>query len=483
MKSRFALLFIIAMFLFPAGASAVTIDDLQSQIKDLLSVITRLQEQLAELIKQQPPAPDAERPSEWRHRICKRVFDRPLRFGARGNDVMELQDFLKSEGHLSVGATGYFGAITAQAVSNWQIAEGISSVGVVGPASRERIKIWCEGGRESSLKAYPTSGPAPLTVYFWHIIHYKSLEGFSIDFGDGTSDTLSVGCGINPFSGSNACPRALIADHTYSADGTYIATLYHGRNLCPTNISQNGPDCMAPSFREVVARVRITVGATTYTNPADDPQCKSWFDGCNTCSRRNPGGSGMCTMMACMRVGNDIPKPYCTAWFDEFPSGNKPPVISGFSGPTTLAINTTGTWTINASDPENGQLSYQVSWGDERTPYTYPQGVAMSAAPVFVQNTTFTHSYANAGNYTMTILVQDSSGQSAKTSTTVKVGYEVDCKAAESAPVCGQPPFVCNVQGLACAQVMPAPKTYSDRCFMNIAGASFLYEGTCTSPY
>ncbi|MFM2419022.1 MAG: hypothetical protein RL385_3745, partial [Pseudomonadota bacterium] len=34
-------------------------------------------------------------------------------------------------------------------------------------------------------------------------------------------------------------------------------------------------------------------------------------------------------------------------------------------GPTTLVVNAAGTWTIAASDPENGTLSYHVTWGDE----------------------------------------------------------------------------------------------------------------------
>jgi hypothetical protein len=47
------------------------------------------------------------------------------------------------------------------------------------------------------------------------------------------------------------------------------------------------------------------------------------------------------------------------------------------------------------------------------------------------------------------------------------------------APVCGQPPMPECPPGMACPQVMPPPQTYSNDCFMELAGAEFLYEGEC----
>ena len=41
------------------------------------------------------------------------------------------------------------------------------------------------------------------------------------------------------------------------------------------------------------------------------------------------------------------------------------PVISGISGPQTLGVNQTGTWTVSASDKSGSNLSYSVRWGDE----------------------------------------------------------------------------------------------------------------------
>ncbi|MFH1838315.1 MAG: PKD domain-containing protein [Candidatus Kuenenbacteria bacterium] len=104
-------------------------------------------------------------------------------------------------------------------------------------------------------------------------------------------------------------------------------------------------------------------------------------------------------------------------------SANLPPVISGVSGPTTLKIGETGTWTINASDPENGQLTYSVVWGDEDA----SSGKRLELVPkdsAYTQTATFTHVYNKAGNFTPTFTVTDNQGLSAKTSISVNVGDE-----------------------------------------------------------
>lgn len=98
-------------------------------------------------------------------------------------------------------------------------------------------------------------------------------------------------------------------------------------------------------------------------------------------------------------------------------STNLPPVISGGTFPTTLSVNQTGTWIVNASDPENGPLTYDVAWGD-----TFGSGYAPQTANLPSQTSTFTHSYSSAGTYTVTFTVKDNGGLTAQTSSTVQVG-------------------------------------------------------------
>lgn len=162
-------------------------------------------------------------------------------------------------------------------------------------------------------------------------------------------------------------------------------------------------------------------------------------------------------------------------------SGNRPPTISSFSGPTTLGVNVSGTWTIQASDPENGSLSYSVVWGDESR--TFPPFASAAAQENFVQTTTFTHAYAASGTYTVTIVVRDASGLEARTSSTVRVGSEPTFCTMQYEPVCGKPPEpACRHSIPACMMPTPGPQTYGNRCVLDAAAATFLYNGECR-PY
>ena len=306
--------------------------------------------------------------------------------------------------------------------------------------------------------------------------------------------------------------------HTYRTNGTYTATLTEINDLCRGVVG-----CAAPVSSRVVGKAQVYVGTsatctkeykpvcgskqvvcittpcnpiqqtysnrcmmeadgatflyegqcrTTSTDPSANPRCRAWYDGCNNCSRENPNGPAVCTLRACIWQA----PAYCTAYFDD--AVNEPPIISEYSGPTKLEVNQTGTWTIDASDPENGRLSYQILWGDE-TQYV-PLSSSASAAREFVQTSTFTHAYRFRGIYAITVIVRDGEGQEARAGTTVSVGEDPVACTFESRPVCGQPPEpACRHSIPACMMATPGPQTYSNRCIMNAAGATFLYEGVC----
>jgi PKD repeat protein len=104
---------------------------------------------------------------------------------------------------------------------------------------------------EAPLLAYPSSGPAPLKVDFWYVTSDGTPDQYQIDFGDGVRGSLAIGCAINPLSvlhGVMACPRGLVASHTYKHEGTYTAVLhkpYRGAEAASNN--------------DVVSSVKITV--------------------------------------------------------------------------------------------------------------------------------------------------------------------------------------------------------------------------------
>lgn len=95
-----------------------------------------------------------------------------------------------------------------------------------------------------------------------------------------------------------------------------------------------------------------------------------------------------------------------------------------------MKIGETGTWTVKASDPENGPLSYSVIWGDEGR-YTIGGSPVAPTMERIQQTATFTHSYAQAGTYYPKFKVTDNAGQSNSASLSVAVGY---------APVINRPP-------------------------------------------
>lgn len=335
--------------------SALTVDEIQTQIQGIFSRLSALQPAASGSVgvsatsNMQPMRP----------RVCD-TLSRSLSMGARGDDVASLQEFLSSEGYFSANATGYFGLITANALARRQASQGVSAVGVAGPMTRAKILARC--------------------------------------------------------------------------------------------------------------------GVANFVPP---PNCKTWNDGCNICSRQYPGGPVACTLRACLTEPSNIwaGRGYCTAYFDDGTTTNRPPTVSSFSGPTSLAVNVSGTWTIQASDPENGSLSYSITWGDESG--IFPPYANIAARENFVQTTTFTHAYAASGTYTVTIVVRDSAGKEARASGTVRVEGQLYCT-MQYEPVCGQPPEpACRYSVPACMMPSPGPQTYGNMCVLQQAGATYLYSGEC----
>jgi peptidoglycan hydrolase-like protein with peptidoglycan-binding domain len=91
---------------------------------------------------------------------------RPLGVGSVGGDVTLLQKTLAALGYLDVSATGYFGALTKQAVLEFQAAEGISQVGTVGPITRSAINSIISSGTASVATNTATPSNSPVANNF-----------------------------------------------------------------------------------------------------------------------------------------------------------------------------------------------------------------------------------------------------------------------------------------------------------------------------
>ncbi len=79
------------------------------------------------------------------------VFSRNLAIPERGTDVSTLQQFLITNGYLSIlEPTGYFGKQTFAAVAKWQGDVGLSQTGFFGPMSRAKIQKSFDISRRSN---------------------------------------------------------------------------------------------------------------------------------------------------------------------------------------------------------------------------------------------------------------------------------------------------------------------------------------------
>src|SRR3989344_4684953 len=249
MKLKYISATVAVALILPFVASALTAEDIQTQIANLLAQITQLQQQLKQIQTTTPvqPPPDIA-PTPPR---CP-IFTRTLAQGTTGDDVTQLQQYL------GVSPTGYFGPMTAKAVSAVQADAGISQVGIVGPATRAWFYKRCGGGGwNQNFTASPASGAAPLYVLFKTNVqlpgpYIADANSYKIVFGDGQEQRLTCVSSMMTTNNPSAHCSAEPVDHTYAANGTYTAQL----------VSYGG-FCAGQRPETVTARVTITVGAPT----------------------------------------------------------------------------------------------------------------------------------------------------------------------------------------------------------------------------
>jgi peptidoglycan hydrolase-like protein with peptidoglycan-binding domain len=70
---------------------------------------------------------------------CETQINRALQVGSENSEVLTLQNFLRSSGHLFATPNGYFGPATKSAVIRFQRDNGIQGTGMVGPSTRNAI--------------------------------------------------------------------------------------------------------------------------------------------------------------------------------------------------------------------------------------------------------------------------------------------------------------------------------------------------------
>lgn len=96
--------------------------------------------------------------------------------------------------------------------------------------------------------------------------------------------------------------------------------------------------------------------------PAQTPpdNCKSWFDGCNSCGRTSPGGPMACTLKACLSTEQ---KPMCKEYFEEnvIVDSTGTEVENDDNGKSGDGTDEDGTDSGDDSDNDSGQDSDKKS--------------------------------------------------------------------------------------------------------------------------
>ncbi len=106
------------------------------------------------------------------------TFNRQLDLGARGADVSTLQTYLGTDATIYPQGlvTGYFGNLTASAVSNFQSRNGLPTVGRVGPATLLLLNNKVTGGISNDIDASIISSININTSYNTAIVSWNTNE-------------------------------------------------------------------------------------------------------------------------------------------------------------------------------------------------------------------------------------------------------------------------------------------------------------------
>jgi hypothetical protein len=121
------------LFFWSSKAKAVSMNDLQKQIQSLSEQINLLKSQVVGAVIGAivPQTTDSS-------------FTSPsltIRKGTTSAEVSAIQSTLKAEGYFTGNVTGYYGDITAEAVSNYQKAKNLPVTGVVNDTTLKELKL------------------------------------------------------------------------------------------------------------------------------------------------------------------------------------------------------------------------------------------------------------------------------------------------------------------------------------------------------
>jgi peptidoglycan hydrolase-like protein with peptidoglycan-binding domain len=203
--------FLTFALLLPLSAGAMTADELQAQIQDLLNQVSQLQQQLTNLTSDAGGIISHSAPSEFCPNLTRTLYR-----GSRGSDVILLQQSLVVQNLLNANSdTGYFGPLTEVAVQRWQASHGIVSsadaastgYGVVGVSTRAVIAQNCYISNTTPILR-PIEISNPLSCPTYNIP--PCPNGTLTSLGHGSTDcNLGYQCTVKAAANQNFPSQAL----------------------------------------------------------------------------------------------------------------------------------------------------------------------------------------------------------------------------------------------------------------------------------
>ncbi|MDB5237718.1 MAG: hypothetical protein JWL88_820 [Parcubacteria group bacterium] len=284
------------------------------------------------------------------------AITRSLYVGTTGNDVLELQETLRAKGFFTYPvSTGFFGAVTKQAVLKYQAARGLEQVGIVGPLTRSLLNsggggtVASSGGSSSAGTAETSANmPAP-----------SVSSGGSSATNIGTAITSSLELGD---TGTEVVIlQSLLQSHGFLAatpNGTFDSNTVSAVIAFQTANHLETVGRVGPQTRALINHLRVTStetsGSAAIPNPVSSPGSSGTVSGGSTGSSvtsaspspdvRGSGTSGAITTGTAVPSVQQVPLLSFTT---------STSTVAG-NGSVTFAWSSTNASSCAASDGWNG---------------------------------------------------------------------------------------------------------------------------------
>ncbi|MBI5470515.1 peptidoglycan-binding protein [Candidatus Kaiserbacteria bacterium] len=341
-------------------------------------------------------------------------LSRDLSIGSRGSDVTSLQRFIVSRNYPGGGSwmiTGYFGSATRAGVMNVQNDMNLPQTGYVDASTRAAISQATCG---YSTQVQPIN---------WNNYNYTNQYPYNYTYNTYpyNYNNYNNTCTGSYYSGNCQCGWYTVGGYSYYNN---CGTQYSGT----ISISYLSPQSGAVGTSVTVYGNGFSTGGNSVrfgngiiTNLISTDGHSVSFVVPSTISGYGSGTVTLGTYNVSVTnsygaVSNAVPFTVTSVI-----GGTGAPSITGVSGPVNLNVNTQGTWTITLNNNQmNSYTTTSVNWGDTNV---YGAGLSpvQTSLSQGIQNLTFTHSYAQAGTYTIIFTVTGANGLSNSSSVTVNV--------------------------------------------------------------